>query len=70
MAPSRSELFGKGILLLSPDGSALRILNRETGLFDNVVFDFEMDDEAGLWVAFNTGITPPRSGRPIQCLGC
>jgi signal transduction histidine kinase/ActR/RegA family two-component response regulator len=49
--------LGRGVLLLTPDARHLRVLDRTTGLFDNVVFDFAMDEENGLWTAFNTGLT-------------
>jgi len=48
--------FGSGVLVLSTDARRMRILDRETGLFDNVAFDLHLDREGGLWIAFNTGL--------------
>lgn len=49
--------FGRGVLLLSPDARALRILDRQNGLIDDMAFDLALDREGGLWAAFNAGIT-------------
>ncbi|NBD37551.1 MAG: response regulator [Verrucomicrobia bacterium] len=49
--------YGEGVLLLDATAKRLRILDRETGLFDDVAFDVAFDPEGGLWIAFNTGLT-------------
>lgn len=49
--------YGRGVVLLSADLQRIRLLDRTVGLADDVVFDFQLDAEGGLWVALNSGLT-------------
>jgi len=48
--------FGRGVIILDEHAQKMRLLGRETGLFDDVSFDITLDAQNGLWIGFNTGL--------------
>ncbi|MBP6507491.1 MAG: response regulator [Opitutaceae bacterium] len=57
---------GKGLILISSDGSQLRIMDRSTGLSDNVILSLGEDREGGLWLGFNSGIARLDLASPVS----
>ncbi|TQV89739.1 hybrid sensor histidine kinase/response regulator [Aliikangiella coralliicola] len=46
-----------GVLLLSPTGQLLRVINEAEGLLDNRVFAIFVDRQNGLWLGTNNGVS-------------
>jgi streptogramin lyase len=57
---------GKGLVLISPDGSRLRTFDRSTGLADNVILSLGQDHEGGLWLGFNSGAARLDLASPVS----
>ncbi len=54
--------LGRGLIILRPDLSVDAILDADTGLQDNTVFDVFEDRDGSLWTSLGTGISQVQRG--------
>lgn len=58
-----------GVIIIGKDGKTKAILNKQTDLQDDFVFFVCPDNQSGLWVALNTGISRVEINSPISLWG-
>jgi ligand-binding sensor domain-containing protein len=46
-----------GIAIINTEGSLSRIVNLESGLYSDVIYDVFQDEQGGLWIATTEGIS-------------
>ncbi len=55
-----------GIVIIDKDGSILKVLNKQTGLPDNKIWNIYVDNSKNLWAATNKGISFIEISSPIR----
>jgi len=63
------SIRGEGAILLDKTGNLTQVLNRASGLRDELVHAFHVDSQGGLWMALNMGLARAEAKGPVSLWG-